>query len=217
MKKLKYVLLGALISAVVSTSVVIPTLSWLSSLSDEVVNSFEGGEVKIKMDESPVDNKGKKTTGNRVKENNYKFVAGSELDKDPTPTVLKGSIPSYIFVSLENVNSDVFSTNVDESKWLKVCEKDGKTLYAYNKIVDASEAAGDVVLDPLFTQVKVSEALTSEKVAELKASDPKQFIKTQTFAIQSEVIDKNVAIRQAVDQFGLTGATVTYVNIAAAD
>lgn len=212
MKKLKYVLIGALISAVISTCVVVPTLSWLSSKSDEVVNTFEGGEIKIKMDESPVDENGKKTDGNRVTENSYKFAAGSELDKDPTPTVLKGSISSYIFVYLENKDSDIFTLNVDTEKWLKVAEKDGKILYAYNTKVDASAAAEDVVLDPLFTKVKVSEDLTSEKLAELKAVSEKQFIKTQTYAIQTEAIGKNSAIDQAAAQFSFDG-TLNYVDI----
>lgn len=212
MKKLKYVLIGGLISVVISACVVVPTLSWLSSQSNEVVNTFEGGEIRVKMDESPVDTNGKKVDGDRVTENNYKFVAGSELDKDPTPTILKGSISSYIFVCLENKNSDIFILNVDSDKWLKVTEKDGKILYAYNKKVDASAAAEDIVLEPLFTKVKVSEDLTSEKLAELKAVSEKQFIKTQTYAIQTEAIEKNAAIDQAAAQFGFD-SVITYVDI----
>lgn len=212
LKKLKYVFLGALISAVVSACVVVPTFSWLSSQSDEVVNTFEGGEIKILMNESPVDGNGKKTNGDKVTENSYKFVAGSELDKDPTPTILKGSISSYVFVCLENQNSDVFTLNIDATKWLKVSEKDGKTLYAYSRKVDASASDEDVVLDPLFTKVKVSEDLTSERLAELKAVSSKQFIKTQTFAIQTEAIGKDAAIRQAAAQFGFDG-TLNYVDI----
>lgn len=213
MKKLKYVLAGALISAVISTCVVVPTLSWLSSKSNEVVNTFEGGEIRVKMDESPVDANGKKTTGSRVTENKYQFAAGSEFDKDPTPTVLKGSINSYIFVYLENPDSDVFILNVDTDHWLEIAEEDGKSFYAYNTTVDVSGADADVVLEPLFTEVKVSEELTSETLAALKATSEKQFIKTQCFAIQSEAIEKNSAIDQAAEQFGFTGAP-TYVDIA---
>ncbi len=213
MKKLKYVLLGALISAVISTCVVVPTLSWLSSRSEEVVNTFEGEEIEIRMDEAPVDGNGRRTDGDRVTENNYTFVAGSVLDKDPTPTVLKGSAASYIFVYLENENPDIFAVNIDASKWLKVAETDGSALYAYYTRVDASESAADIVLDPLFTQVTVSEELTSETLAALKATSEKQFIKTQCFAIQSEAIEKNSAIDQAAEQFGFTG-TLTYVDIA---
>ncbi len=164
------------------------------------------------MDESPVDEDGKQTDGDRVTENSYKFVAGSELDKDPTPTVLKGSISCYVFVCLENKNADVFILNIDSAKWLKVSEKDGKTLYAYSKIVDASESHEDVVLEPLFTKVKVSDDLTSEKLAELKEVSSKQFIKTRTFAIQSEAIGKDVAVSQAAAQFGFDG-TLNDVDI----
>ncbi len=213
MKKLKYVLLGALISAVVATSVVVPTIAWLSSASDEVVNTFEGGEITVTIDEAPVDGNGKRTDGDRVTGNNYKFVAGSVLDKDPTPTIKKGSVKSYVFVCVENENSDVFSLNINDTAWLKVAETGGKTLYAYSTQVDASQADADVVLTPVFTQVTVSEDLTSERLAELKAITPRQFIKSQAFAIQAEAITKNTAIDKAVEQFGLTGS-VNYVEIA---
>lgn len=213
MKKLKYVLFGALISAVVTTCVVVPTLSWLSSKSEEVVNTFEGGEVTVKIDESPVDEDGKKKDGDRVTENSYHFVAGSLLDKDPTPTIFKGSVESYVFICVENQNSDIFSLNIDESSWLKVIEQNGKTLYAYSTKVDASESEQDIILAPLFTQVKVSEELTSERLNELKNVSAKQFIKAQAFAIQAEAIGKNTAIDQAVSQFGLSGE-VSYVEIA---
>jgi len=212
MKKLKYVLLGALISAVVATSVVVPTIAWLSSKSEEVVNTFEGGEITVRIDEAPVDEHGKEKEGERVTANNYKFVAGSVLDKDPTPSIKKGSIESYVFVCVENENSDVFSININDTAWLKVAETGGKTLYAYSTKVDASKAEQDVVLSPIFTKVTVSEDLTSEQLNQMKQTSPKQFIKSQAFAIQSEAIEKNTAIDKAVEQFAMTG-TVTYVDI----
>ena len=213
MKKLKYVLLGALISAIVATSVVVPTIAWLSSKSEEVVNTFEGGEITVKIDEAHVDENGKEKDGDRVTSNNYRFVAGSILDKDPTPSIKKGSIESYVFVCVENENSDVFSVNIDNTAWLKVAETGGKTLYAYSTKVDASKATEDMVLTPVFTKVTVSQELTSEQLEQMKQISSKQFIKSQAFAIQSEAIGKNTAIDKAVEQFSMTG-TVTYVDIA---
>ena len=115
MKKLKYVLLGALISAVVSTCIAIPTLSWLSAKSDEVTNYFAGGKISVSMDEAKVDGDGKAIKGEdavRVQNNTYKFVAGTTVDKDPTATVKKGSIPAYVFVVVENDYPDVFTYTV---------------------------------------------------------------------------------------------------------
>ncbi len=212
MKKLKYIFAGALVSIVLSTCMVIPTFSWLSSKSDEVVNTFEGNEIKVRMDESPVDKNGKKIPGLRVTKNSYKFTAGSELDKDPTPAVLKGSMPAYVFVYLENKHSDIFALNVDTENWLEVAENDGQTLYVYKTKVNASEASEDMVLEPLFTKVKVSEELTSEDLEELKKTSEKQFIKTQTYAIQAEEMGKDSAIDQAAAQFGFEG-DITYVDI----
>lgn len=213
MKKFKYVMIGALSSAVLATCIVAPTLAWLSSKSDEVVNTFDGGEIRVKMDEAKVDKDGKKLPSEpRVTENTYKFVAGSELDKDPTPTVLKGSISAYVFVNLKNDNPDVFSVDI-QNKWAKVAQKDGQSLYVYKTKVDASNAEEDVKLDPLFTKVTVATTLTSEQLKTMKEVSDKQFIKTQTYAIQSQVIENNAAIDQAAAEFGYADTDVTYVTV----
>ena len=213
MKKFKYVMIGALSSAVLATCIVAPTLAWLSSKSEEVVNTFDGGEIRVKMDEAKVDKDGKKLPSEpRVTENTYKFVAGSELDKDPTPTVLKGSISAYVFVNLKNDNPDVFSVDI-QNKWAKVAEKDGQSLYVYKTKVDASDADKDVTLDPLFTKVTVATTLTSEQLAAMKEVNDKQFIKTQTYAVQSQVITNNAAIDQAAAEFGYADTDVTYVTV----
>ena len=213
MKKFKYVMIGALSSAVLATCIVAPTLAWLSSKSDEVVNTFDGGEIRVKMDEAKVDKDGKKLPSEpRVTENTYKFVAGSELDKDPTPTVLKGSISAYVFVNLKNDNPDVFSVDI-QNKWAKVAQKDGQSLYVYKTKVDASDADKDVTLDPLFTKVTVATTLTSEQLAAMKEVNDKQFIKTQTYAVQSQVITNNAAIDQAAAEFGYADTDVTYVTV----
>lgn len=213
MKKFKYVMIGALSSAVLATCIVAPTLAWLSSKSEEVVNTFDGGEIRVKMDEAKVDKDGKKLPSEpRVTENTYKFVAGSELDKDPTPTVLKGSISAYVFVNLKNDNPDVFSVDI-QNKWAKVAQKDGQSLYVYKTKVDASDADKDVTLDPLFTKVTVATTLTSEQLAAMKEVNDKQFIKTQTYAVQSQVITNNAAIDQAAAEFGYADTDVTYVTV----
>ena len=206
-------MIGALSSAVLATCIVAPTLAWLSSKSEEVVNTFDGGEIRVKMDEAKVDGDGKKLSDEpRVTENTYKFVAGSELDKDPTPTVLKGSISAYVFVNLKNDNPDVFSVDI-QNKWAKVAEKDGQSLYVYKTKVDASDADKDVTLDPLFTKVTVATTLTSEQLAAMKEVNDKQFIKTQTYAVQSQVITNNAAIDQAAAEFGYADTDVTYVTV----
>ena len=210
MNRLKYLLLGALISAVVCTCAVVPTLSWLSSKSEEVVNTFEGEQVAISIDEGKVDKDGKKTDDpERVSQNSYKFVAGSVLDKDPTPVVVKGSVDSYVFVCVENENDDIFSLNIDSENWLEIGSQDGKTLYAYKQSVDASASEEDIRLKPVFTKVTVSEEVTADRI---KEASGKQFIKIQAFAIQTYAIETETAVDQAAEQFGISGE-LNYVDI----
>ena len=148
----------------------------------------------------------------RVLQNSYKYVPGSVLDKDPTPVVLAGSVPSYVFICVDNQEADIFSLNTDTTHWLQVASKDTKTLYAYYQKVDAS--AADVTLQPIFTKVSVSTELTLDQLKELKEESATQKIKAQVYAIQSQYIEKNTAIDNAVERF-VSGATnVTYVNIA---
>ena len=103
MRKSQKLMLTSLLLAVIMVITVMPTLSWLSSTSEPVVNTFAGGMISIKLDEAKVDINGKAIAGaERVKENRYKYVAGAVLDKDPTPTVLKGSEECYVFLLVEN-------------------------------------------------------------------------------------------------------------------
>ena len=213
MKKFRKLTLISLVALLAVALLAAPTLSWLFTTSEEVVNTFEGGDISVKLDEAKVDENGVAiTTEDRVTANDYKFVAGSELDKDPTPTVLKGSVLSYIFICVDNANDDIFSLNIDTRNWLEVASKDGKTLYVYHEKVDAEDE--DVTLEPIFTKVKVSEDLTLDDLKALKQTAEKQFIKAQVYAIQAEVIEKDVAIDNAVERF-ISGATnVNYVDVA---
>ena len=192
-----------------------PTLSWLFTTSEEVVNSFEGGDIAVALDEAKVNEKGVALPNeDRVTENEYKFVAGSELDKDPTPRVIKGSVNAYIFICVSNAHADVFSLNIDTENWLKVASKDDKTLYVYKEKVDAENADEDITLAPIFTKVKVSEDLTLDELKALKQEAQKQFIKAQVYAIQADVIEKNVAIDNAVERFVDGAENVEYADVA---
>ena len=94
MKKSKKFLVSFLAVIVIAASLAAPTYSWLSSKSEKVVNTFAGGVITVTVDEAQVDTNGKRIEGGeRVIANSYKYAAGAVLDKDPTPTVLKGSVP----------------------------------------------------------------------------------------------------------------------------
>jgi hypothetical protein len=207
MKKSKNYLIIVMLVAVISACTVSPTFSWLSEKSETVVNTFAGGTIAVVLDETQVDAHGKFiANGARVTSNNYKYVAGNELDKDPTVTVLKGSDPCYVFICIENELNDLFSLNIDEDSWLLVAESEGKTLYVYNTTIDASESTEDIMLNPIFTKVTVSEDLTESDVEELG----EKTLCATAYAIQTDSIDKDTAFYLATAQFMPDGTTPDY-------
>lgn len=207
----KWIALGSIL-AILLVVTVIPTYSWLSSQTDPVVNSFAGGTISLKLDEARVDEHGKQLTGDkaeRVTGNSYQYVAGAVLDKDPTPTVLRGSEECYVFLCVENQLTDKFSLDYDTESWLKIGEKGNKTVYAYKEKIDALHAEKDVVLSPIFTKVTVSESLTSEDVTQLGQKN----LNVVAYAVQTASLKNNDAIDMAVTNFLGEGITPDYVEI----
>ncbi|MBC5788275.1 hypothetical protein [Clostridium facile] len=213
MRKSQKFMLTSVLLAVIVMLTVMPTLSWLSSTSEPVVNTFAGGAISIKLDEAFVDTNGKKVTGEdakRVNANNYKYVAGAVLDKDPTPTVLKGSEECYVFLLVENGLNDKFTMNYATDAWLKVAESGGNTVYAYSTKVNALESTEDIVLKPIFTTVTISPELTK---ADIESLGERKLCVT-AFAVQTANIDVATATDLAVKQFGLGDVTITVPPIA---
>lgn len=210
MKKSKKFLALILSLAVIAVTTVSPTFSWLSAQSERVVNTFAGGAIAIVVDEAKVGPDGSVVEGDRVTENRYKYVAGAVLDKDPTPTILKGSDSCYVFLYLENELTDKFSLNIDNNAWKAVAQNGGNTLYVYNTIVDASNADNDVTLTPIFTKVTVSDSLTAQDINELG----ERTLCVTAYAVQTESLSSEAAIDLAVAQFMPEGTTPTYVPVA---
>ena len=74
MRKSQKLLVTSLLLAVIAVLTVSPTLSWLSSTSAPVINTFAGGVISVKLDEALVGTDGKEITGEgaqRVNSNNY--------------------------------------------------------------------------------------------------------------------------------------------------
>lgn len=213
MRKSQKLMLTCLMLCLIAALTIAPTLSWLSSTSQPVVNTFAGGAIAIKLDEALVGTDGKAIEGEgaqRVTSNSYKYVAGAVLDKDPTPTVLKGSEECYVFLCVENGLSDKFTMNYDEQSWLKVAEADGKSLYAYSVRVDASEADADVVLNPIFTTVTVSADLTADDIDILG----ERTLSVTAYAVQTQSLSSQAATDLAVEQFFDAEVQPAYPEIA---
>lgn len=198
MKKRKSLIAAGIVMAALLIVTVTPTFSWLSSQSEEVVNKFAGGTISILLDEAKVDTDGKAIAGeDRTTSNSYKYVAGAVLDKDPTPTVLKGSEECYVFLCVENGLSDKFTMNYDTQSWNAVSEDGNKTVYMYKEKVNALESETDVVLAPIFTTVTVAESLTAEDIESLGETT----LSVTAYAVQTKSLEKDEAIKLAIDNF----------------
>lgn len=210
MKKTKVLLTLACAVLLVAASVM-GTLAYLTD-KDTVTNTFAVGQVKISLDEAPVDENGKATTGERVSTNSYKLLPGHEYDKDPTVTVKGGSEEAYIKMVVTVNKADeldkIFKEHTeitlssviqgyDGNKWLLQGdggEKDanGNRTYTfyYYKTVSALEKGEDgkykdVVLEDLFTSIKVPGVLTNEEIATIQDMT----ITVNAYAIQKDGFD----------------------------
>lgn len=121
MKKVRRVF-GAVVAALLLIiASVSGTLAYLTSVSEEVKNTFTVGKVAITLDEAKVNDKGQPikmvpdsenpeqqieeivtdlSDADRVRENDYHLYPGHSYTKDPTVTVKAGSDPSYIRIQL---------------------------------------------------------------------------------------------------------------------
>lgn len=94
-------LLMSLCAVLLVAASVLGTMAYLTD-SKDVKNTFTVGKVAIKLDEAKVDENGTQVVdkdGNpvaRVTENEYKLLPGHTYVKDPTVTVLKPSVKSYV-------------------------------------------------------------------------------------------------------------------------
>lgn len=210
--KNKKLAITALLLLVVCMLSVSSTISWLTSKSETVVNTFAGGAISITLDEALVSTDGKAVTGDgakRVTKNTYKYQAGATLDKDPTPTVLKGSEACYVFLCVDNELNEKFTMNYDLDAWKAVGQEGTKTVYAYSTKINAYSSENDIVLKPIFTQVTVANDLTSQEILDLGEKK----LSITAYAVQSDSVSAKDAIDMAVAEFLSQGAGATYIDI----
>ena len=107
MKNIKSKLVIVIISILSVCSFLIGTsVAWLSSKTDEVINTFTYGDINIKIEETDTqDNDNNEFT------NSYKMLPGNKITKDPKITVLAKSEDSYLFIEIkESENFKNFMT-----------------------------------------------------------------------------------------------------------
>lgn len=176
------------------------TLAYLTS-KDEVVNTFTVGNVAIKLDEAKANADGSLVAGAaRVKANSYKLLPGHTYNKDPMVTVLNGSEPSYIKMTVtfskasaldaifapDGANLTSIFNGYDATNWIakgntKDATADTRTYeFWYKETVGAPTA--DVALDALFDSITVPGTITNEQLATIAGMT----ITVNAYAIQAD-------------------------------
>ncbi|MCR5010098.1 MAG: SipW-dependent-type signal peptide-containing protein [Clostridia bacterium] len=195
MKKKTFVMILALV--LVLGLAVGGTIAYLTSSTDEVVNTFTIGKVEIDLYEHPlkVDADGKTdgktidTTKDPVKAvEGYQMMPGRELQKDPTVEVKTGSEDCWVFVKVTEANNALTSDatkkyinwTVDTANW-EVVDADNN-VYG-SKVV---KSAGDTVAVLTDDKVTVSQEVTSADTA----TPTLTFI---AYAVQAEGFDTAAA------------------------
>lgn len=176
------------------------TMAYLTS-TDEVENTFTVGQVKIELDEAKANPDGSLVAGAaRVKANSYKLIPGHTYNKDPMVTVLSGSEPSYVKMTVTFSKADeldaIFAptganltsifNGYDKTSWTyKGNTKDDAANtrtyeFWYKETVDAPN--GNVALDALFDSITVPDTITNEQLATIKGMT----ITVNAYAIQAD-------------------------------
>lgn len=196
----KKILVACLCVALAVLTVAGTTLAYLTS-QDKVTNTFTVGKVAIKLDEAKANTDGTLVEGaDRVQENSYKLMPGHTYNKDPMVTVLAGSEPSYIKMTVTfskaneldaifaptGANLTSIFNGYDATKWIykgntKDATADTRTYeFWYKETVGAPTA--DVALDALFDSITVPEDITSEQLANIAGMT----ITVDAYAIQAD-------------------------------
>lgn len=176
------------------------TIAYLTS-TDEVVNTFTVGNVRIKLDEALANPDGSLVpNADRVKANSYKLIPGHTYNKDPMVTVLQGSERSYIKMTVtvtksaeldaifgeDGANLMSIFKGYDETTWIYKynTENTGKNTRTYEFWYKETVAApdGNVPLDALFDSITVPGAITNAQLETIK----NMTITVNAYAIQAD-------------------------------
>lgn len=176
------------------------TIAYLTS-TDEVVNTFTVGNVRIKLDEAKVNPDGTLVpNADRVKANSYKLIPGHTYNKDPMVTVLSGSESSYIKMTVTFTEAAaldaIFAPNgadltsifdgYNSANWIyKGNTKDttaNTRTYEFWYKEEVAAPTADVPLDALFDRITVPGAITNAQLATIKDMT----ITVNAYAIQAD-------------------------------
>lgn len=184
------------------------TIAYMTSKSAAVTNTFTYGNIKITLDEAPVDDNGKKTTGTRGTGNQYKLIAGSIYDKDPTVHIAADSEDCYIFVNVQNnlKGQNLGGTTIDSQMsalgWTKATSTGAGsncTVWYKATAFETSNAVQDVVL---FNTIDIATSVVGSENASSSS------VVIEAYAVQSANFDTAVKAYNAAK--APSGASLTW-------
>ena len=176
------------------------TVAYLTS-NDTVTNTFTVGNVQIKLDEAAANTDGTLIAGAaRVQANSYKLLPGHTYNKDPMVTVLNGSEPCYVKMTVTFTKAAELDTifqpagapltsifnGYDSSNWTykgntEDTEKNTRTYEFWYKETVAAPTA-DVALDALFDSITVPGTINNDQLATINNMQ----ITVNAYAIQAD-------------------------------
>lgn len=185
---MKKTLTIALSMVLVAAIAVTGTLAFLTDESDILVNKFTFGNTEVTIAEPD-------WTAALGGEEAMKVVPGQTVAKDPTVTV-KGSEEVYVYAYVNNALAAYVTIGTIGANWTPVAGLDG--LYRYNTTV--TPADGGTTLDPLFTEVTISETVT-QKMLEENNPFTDGTITVQAYVHQAAEAGQTVADAAAIEFF----------------
>ena len=164
------------------------TLAWLTASTGPVENTFTVGDITINIwehDYIPASNTLDANADPVKKNDDYKFVPGATLPKDPYVVVEANSEACWLFVTVDaenNANGDVTIVNytVDSAVWNQVPDEENVW---YTQVSAADAAAGKTFNVLANKQVTVSGDVTKTMVNTINQNKPTLTFKA--YAIQS--------------------------------
>lgn len=171
-KKILALVMAAVLLVAVSVA---GTVAYLYDVTSEVENVFTGSNVDIELAET---------------KENFKMVPGSDIAKDPTITVIKGSEACYVFVKVEytpdKATFDQYMSYEIDSAWTELTSASTENA----KVYYCTQAA--VTADTTITVLKDNKVTVKNDVTNAMMDAIENGKLTMTFtayAIQSENMD----------------------------
>lgn len=201
MKNIKSKLFIVTISILSVCSFLIGTsVAWLSSKTDEVINTFTYGDINIKIEETDT-----KDNDNNEFTNEYKMLPGNKITKDPKVTVLASSEDSYLFIEItESENFKDFMTYEIVEGWTLL--EGTKNVYVREVTKSDKDQEFYVLKD---NTVTVKESVTKAMLNDLDKDGQTNYPTLSFIAYAVQRDSKIAAIDTAVEAWAIVKPTNT--------